>query len=148
MSGIPTATARIERWSTRNGGHAERKVSIGREAARLAATYKRLRLPVPLLVEDQLRLTLPKPEPEVAFIPYHAKRKRGSTGRRDATRATAIRGSRIGRPPTAKTFIGKPCRRGHSSGLRYTAPPRMCVECQKARNVEKARRKAKGRQAA
>jgi hypothetical protein len=128
----------IDPWERRKKRSAAgRKASIERKTAELIAAYARLKLPIPM------RLTpLPLPEPKVAFIPYAAKRERGSTGRRDAMRATTIRGSRIGRPPSAKTFVGKPCKRGHSSGLRYTAPPHMCVECQKARNSAKYLRKA------
>jgi hypothetical protein len=97
----------IEPWETRKArSAAARKVSIARATAELATTYLKLKLPVPPSL-----LPPPPPEPEAIFIPYRIKRKRRhvATGRRvgrqaaghGTVRATAIRGSRIGRPPSA-----------------------------------------------
>jgi hypothetical protein len=138
----------IEPYAVRRKRSADKRAeSVARKAAELAGTYARLRLAVPM------RLT-PKPLPESkpAFIPYQIKRERGATGRRDSARATAIRGSRLGRPPSSariralasgqKTYQGGRCPHGHS-GLRYVVQG-SCVACAKLRNDAAKSRRLKG----
>ena len=162
LSASATPAHLIEPYANRRARLAPaRKISIAREAAELAATYARLRLPVPMRLTPK-----PLPEPEVVFTPFKARRQRGATGRRDAVRATVIRGSgprrghkATGRPPGrppnqslaaairsgASTYQGRPCRYGHPAGIRYVLGGNNCVECQRARNKgAKSRRMAHG----
>jgi hypothetical protein len=135
LSASATPAHLIEPYAKRKARLAPaRKASIAREAARLAAIYARLRLPVPM------RLTpLPLPEPEPVFIPYQLKRERGATGRRDSARATAIRGSRLGRPPSSARI------RALASGRPMPARP-FRIAIRGSRIVRRLRKVAAGSQ--
>jgi len=155
----------IEPYSVRKKRSADKRAEgIAHKAAELAATYARLKLPVPMRLQ-------PKAAQDVAlanFIPFEIRRNRGgqpaghgtvratairgSMGRPpSAARATTIRGSRIGRPPSAaladaiaaghRTYQGRPCPHGHS-GLRRVNQ-NVCVECARLRQEAKRRGGAK-----
>jgi hypothetical protein len=137
----------IEPYARRKARGADKRAEgIARKREELAAVYAAQKLAVPMYLTPK---TLPQPE---SFIPYQIKRQRGSTGRRDAVRVTTIRGSRIGRPPSAalaaakaaghRTYQGRPCPHGHS-GLRFVIQ-NVCVECARLRREAAKSRRLRG----
>src|ERR1700676_492211 len=87
----------IEPYAERRARRAAgRKVSIGREAAALRATYLALKLPVPLALVEA--------NPAAVVVP--------TVNTPSAARAAAMAAGR-------KTYLGAPCKRGHC-GLRRT----------------------------
>lgn len=142
LSASATPTHLIEPWAKRKARRAAtRKIAIAAEAARLAETYSRLKLPVrPELI--------PEPDPipaPVPFIPFRVKRREhkatGQPRRRASSRSHKATGRAIGRPPNearaaaiksgARTYRGRPCRHNHPEGIRYVIGS-LCVLCQKA----------------
>jgi len=156
LSASTTPAHLIEPYAKRRARRAPaRKASIGREAAKLAATYAALKLPV----RAEL---IPEPDPlpaPVTFIPFRVKRREhkatGRLRRHPSARPHKATGRPPGRPPNqslaaairsgAPTYQGRPCRYGHPAGIRYVSGGNNCVECQRARNkVAKNRRMAHG----
>jgi hypothetical protein len=125
MTAALSPSSLIEPYAERRERRAaERKISIAREAAALAATYRAVGLDVPLAL-----LPKPEPAPEPVFIPYRVKRTHGRTGRPcgrppSAARAAALAAGR-------RTYQGRPCRHGHP-GLRYCKQS-VCVRCAELR---------------
>jgi hypothetical protein len=104
----------IEPWEERRARRAAgRKISIAREAAKLRATYRALKLSVPLALVEV--------DPAAAVVvPTPVYRGRPPSGARTA----AMAGGR-------RTYMGAPCKSGHS-GLRYVRQS-VCVECTRLR---------------
>jgi hypothetical protein len=139
----------IEPYAVRRKRSADKRAeSVARKAAELAGTYARLRLAVPMRLQPKAA----QDEALTNFIPYQIKRNRGSTGRRDTARATAIRGGRLGRPPCKarlaaaaaglKTYLGNPCVHRHD-GRRLTSQG-QCATCARLRREATKSRRLKG----